>query len=320
LNDRTKRYWEFVNNEWFHNLSDKTILVSGYRSDSIRRPDNTAKVLAMGNVRVALVNGHIQYFDNKKVQVKIKDGCWDIKNTVPNELLITTANDSFAIYITPIDNDSNKNIEEAKQRIEVVATIGVILFGTHLIYEHLFENVYKIEKNGKETISSFFDTLKSVIPFDEISISNNDLIDYETIGNKLNTLDSNKKAKICLAARWHYKGLKETHPVDEFLCYWIALEILAMPDTTNIRPIAQRLAKIYNLTEKELRERLSLGRLFDFRSKIVHEGYRGGIYYYIIDCVRSIFLDILQDEIGFFSVKASELYIKDGKIKNFLPD
>jgi hypothetical protein len=234
--------------------------------------------------------------------------------------MLTEDAGSFAIFTTPVKELSKKSEAQAKKTIEVAVTMSVILFGTHLTYEHLFDNVHRIESDGKSSTSVSPAIIKHVIPPGEVPINDQDIHNLMVISHKRDSLDDSKKARLELAARWHYKGLQEIHPADEFLCYWIAIEIMAMPDTTNIRPIAKKLATLYGMAETELSSKLSLGRLFDLRGRIVHGGYRGGIHFYIIDCVRSIFHDLFQAEVGFVSRRACESFIKEGKIGDMISE
>lgn len=312
-------YWQFTNAHWFRGVKEKAIFVSGYRSESVCRdaPQNVPKVVDMGNVCLAMINGTIRYFDNKKVAIGIKEGCWDIKTC--NSNLITEQIGFFAIFVVPLYENLDIAMIRAKEEIDIAVSISVIQFGTHLVYEHLFENIHKMDENGKESITGYSEVIKNVFPAGKVFVDDRDLQDLNRIGKHLINVDDAQKARIRLAARWHYKGLKEINPVDEFLCYWIAIEILAMPNT-NIRPLIKKLATLYTITEDEISSRLNLGRLFDLRGKIVHGGYRGGIHHYIVDCVRSIFLDLFQADVGIMIRKECEKYIKEGKIGDLVKE
>lgn len=304
-------YWSFANDEWFKDVGQKRLLISGYRPELVKvEPPltvNGAKLMDIGSIRIALYKGEISYFDIYKIKMGIKDGRWSIKK--PNELQITKADGIFALFITPLRDESNPVLKSALNNIEAVASLSPILFGSHLIYEHVFDNIYSIDSAGRETISSFSGVIKNVYPFGDLPVNSDLLEDYATIAHEFNSLSSERKSRFATSLRWHYKGLREVNSADEFLCYWIALETIAMPDTTNIRPIADTLAQIYGNPEKEIINKLSIGRLYDLRCRIVHKGYRGGIHSDIVDCLRNISLDILQLEIGMMVQKSCIQYL-----------
>jgi hypothetical protein len=56
--------------------------------------------------------------------------------------------------------------------------------------------------------------------------------------------------------------------VTEYLELWFAVEVIAMPDTTNVRPVRERLAAGFGKPEDEWAP--FVGRHFGRRSDIVH--------------------------------------------------
>lgn len=71
------------------------------------------------------------------------------------------------------------------------------------------------------------------------------------------------------------KTLKTTYSfgVDAFLKYWIAIEIIAMPDSSNIKHLIEILADIYEIRKEDAKKNFGVGKIFGFRSKIVHHGF-----------------------------------------------
>ena len=60
--------------------------------------------------------------------------------------------------------------------------------------------------------------------------------------------------------------------MSSFIKFWVAIETLAMPNTSNIKPLNLALAKGYNLKITEAETRFQLGLGLNLRSKIVHDG------------------------------------------------
>jgi hypothetical protein len=263
-------YWSFANNDWFRDSDQKRILISGYRPELINvEPPlglNQTKIMDLGLLRVALYKGEISYFDITQIKMGIKDGRWSMKQ--PNEPTITKADGIFVLFITPLRDDTKLVVKNAIDNIEAVASLSPILFGSHLVYQHLFDNIYRIDKNGIETISSFSGTIKNVFPFGSVLVNNDLIVNYATIAHEFRSMPEDQKNRFSTALRWHYKGLREVNSADEFLSYWIALETIAMPDSTNIRPIASKLSQIYDQPEKEIFTSLSIGRFTPVQDNI----------------------------------------------------
>src|SRR6266567_2096216 len=86
--------------------------------------------------------------------------------------------------------------------------------------------------------------------------------------------------------------------LDGFLSIWIAIEVIGMPDTSNIRPAIESLAKIYQLDYRTAVNRFQLGRIQDFRSKIVHNGQMFPIYSLLIEYLEAIYIDLLMETLN----------------------
>lgn len=75
-----------------------------------------------------------------------------------------------------------------------------------------------------------------------------------------------------LMARFFAKSLLIKPSEEKFLYLWTILEIYPMANTSNIKPISQYLGQFMSKEPELVKERLGIGRLFDIRSKIVHDG------------------------------------------------
>jgi hypothetical protein len=117
----------------------------------------------------------------------------------------------------------------------------------------------------------------------------------ESISEKINSLELELQSRIKLALRWVDSSEHETNGIDEFLKLWFAIETISMPDSTDIKPLVIRLAKIYKLEPQEAKEYFGVGRILGLRSNIVHNGHITGIHQQLIDYLKAIFNDTLLD-------------------------
>lgn len=82
------------------------------------------------------------------------------------------------------------------------------------------------------------------------------------------TISEEKRRQIAFASSWYWKAESEADPINRFIEYWVAIESLEMPNSTNIRPIRQRLALITGDPEEKWAE--LVGRLASLRSELIH--------------------------------------------------
>ena len=71
-----------------------------------------------------------------------------------------------------------------------------------------------------------------------------------------------------LASRWYQSARVESSRPIAFLQHWFAIEVLAMPNSTNIAPLRSLVADATESDENEWRE--FVGRLFGLRGLLVH--------------------------------------------------
>jgi hypothetical protein len=92
--------------------------------------------------------------------------------------------------------------------------------------------------------------------------------------------------------------MHEIKGVFAFLKCWIAIETLAMPDGTNIRPAILTLAAAYNMSEAEARDFFAIGRLFSLRGDIVHRGLTPRMDQYLLAYIEGVYVDLLAQVLG----------------------
>ena len=98
---------------------------------------------------------------------------------------------------------------------------------------------------------------------------------------------------------------------DGFLSVWIAIEVLGMPDDTNVKPAVQLLAKIYQLDYQAAVKRFQLGRIHGFRSKIVHAGMIFPIHSLLMAYLQAIYVDLLAETLSLPHGRRAEKVLND---------
>jgi hypothetical protein len=81
-------------------------------------------------------------------------------------------------------------------------------------------------------------------------------------------LPEDERRRLRLASSWYWRADADPEPTTRFLSWWLAIEALEMPRTTDIRPVRTRLADLLGTTADHWVD--PVGRLFGLRSRLVH--------------------------------------------------
>jgi len=84
--------------------------------------------------------------------------------------------------------------------------------------------------------------------------------------------DQNIQCRYELMARFFSKAISYGPSEEKLLFLWTVLEIYPMQDTTNIQPVVDLLAQIVNRDAAHVKSALGIGKLFGFRSDLIHNG------------------------------------------------
>ncbi len=95
------------------------------------------------------------------------------------------------------------------------------------------------------------------------------------------------------------------------LSIWIAIEVIGMPDTSDVKPAVKSLAQIYQLDYQTTRDRFQLGKIHGFRSKIVHDGKMFPIHSFLITYLEAIYLDLLTAILNLPHGRRAETVLND---------
>lgn len=120
---------------------------------------------------------------------------------------------------------------------------------------------------------------------------------FAAVARRIDQAAGPDRDRLDLSFRWFASAVPLWGP-DAFLHYWIALEALAMPDSTNIRPVNEHLAHAYDIALAEAAAEFRVGRLFGFRSAIVHEGSHRPVPGDVLGYLVALYADVLLDVLG----------------------
>jgi hypothetical protein len=304
---------DLVPTDWFRSPETSTVWLRAYRvmrvgQDSL--PDGI-RTIRLHRVVAVLVFGTLKYLDASSPAQIISETEWHLPSPVERE----TTRGCYLTLLTPYVVDGACGDEAATlNRLDAVSGLLASLNGKNMIYQHVFDNQVPVGGNGVTAISPVFEN-PMTIPSPDISDSYLDFI--ETVDGAISGLDDHTQNRIQLSLRWFHSA--QAHEgVDGLLRYWIALETLAMPDSTNIKPLETLIASASGLSIEEARDRFCVGRLFGLRSRIVHDGSMVPINASLLDYVAALYGDVLLASVGLDSGSRTEAMLKDFDVFGYL--
>lgn len=301
---------QMIPDGWKINIERSSVWLSGYRMMRLSKKDFIAgpKIIDLVDSRLMFVYGKINYLNSDAATPRFTNE----GNPVLNTANLKTSTEEGA-YLIVILRNKNNGVEEDERKIRerISDTIGLVIAfnGRNMAYEHIFD--YVVDLAGYEqSVIGRVATVPRGYPLPNISSSQ--LLRIQNADEKIQSLDIHTQNRIRLSLRWFESAIYDEDK-DAFLKSWIALETLAMPDTTNIKPINEHLSTIYNLSIEEARETFHVGRLYNLRSRIVHNGENLAVKVYLLEFIFALYVDLLFSIIGLPSEKRALAIIKSGK-------
>lgn len=160
--------------------------------------------------------------------------------------------------------------------------------GRNTIFLHIYDNILHLPSGESEMVS---DSIK----MPEIVQSFENGITIDEVTKQILILEESIQNRIKLAMKWVDDAEHENQPIDSFLKLWFALEVLSMPNTTNIKPLNTTLGKIYTMSSQDVGQTFKIGIIFSLRSHIVHNGLNIPIHMQLNLYLKALITDVLHD-------------------------
>lgn len=289
---------------WNSTTSD--IWCTVFRAYGLAKADLPKQVtIDMGEVQCLLFWGTVNYPVATIELAANEDGTQQI--TVSYRGTVSTP-PGATMLLAALSNPAESDSAEATARSsfdQAAATIAA-LNTPDLVFEHLAD--FTLKSDG--TITVFSPAIRAPGFRGKPVLTTDALDELKSAVQALGSLPDNERTRIRLSLHWLGRGAR-TSGVDGLLYHWIAIEAIAMPDTTNIRPALATLATLYGVTAAEANDRFRLGRLFGLRSRIVHHGLSIGIHQNVIDYMSAMYTDILRSTLGLPHVGAASRYLSE---------
>lgn len=218
---------------------------------------------------------------------------------------------TFVLLATPHGtHGQNGNETASKERLRTAAGLLGAIMGRNAVFEPVFD--CQISGAGTPT-GIITPAFENPAVFRTPQLSEDGLSVLESAAARLGGLQAVIRQRAELSLRWLYEAMHEKSGVFAFLKYWIAIETLAMPDDTNIKPVVLRLSDAYNVSDRHVREHFAIGHLAGLRGDIVHRGLTPKVDQYLLAYTEAIYVDLLAHELGVPARIAEQTLARDGK-------
>jgi len=213
----------------------------------------------------------------------------------------------YTLFLSPFDTAAGVN-DEPRIRQLIGTTVGLVAAfnGGALVFERVFDNVIDLVTGQLTGFSAAF---KTPVAYGQPRFSTGDLAVVDDASKALSQRDEMLQARVRVALQWFHDALHDDTQ-DEFIKLWVAVEALAMPDTTNVKPVNEILASSYGITAQDAAKRFGVGKLHGMRSRILHRGEQLAIHGDLTNYVRALFTDVLLAVLGLSAQHRADAYMQ----------
>jgi len=250
-------------------------------------------VFDIRDVRIALMNGSLEYVDLSKVAIDISDAStWILRPS--DQVVSRTEEATYSLFITPFEaGGKERHSGEIQRTVSMAVGLSVVVFGRNIAFQWMFDNTVTSAGRLSSVVSHVFEN-PIYFPIPDI-VRNQDIV--SSIATTLEKQPEAARNRISLSLQWFKEATYEKGGPNALLKYWIALETLAMPDTRDIRPIEDALREIYGMPHGEVRSRFAVGKLFGLRSRIVHNGELIYPHESVSAYIEALYIDMLLSQL-----------------------
>ena len=206
----------------------------------------------------------------------------------------------FVLHTT--EDTAERRLAEGRRRLGYLKTLIELSFGPRVLGALLTEELGEVFPDGhfnrnlnSEQVGNEWQMDLAAVTADQIK---------EWARHPLGTLalrSPEDRERISLACDWYWRSTETADLVTEYLELWFVVEALAMPNTTDIRPVRERLAAAFGGDQADWGD--LVGRHFGRRSKLVHGQARREIDESHVQGLRDLVLALLELEFGLENVE-----------------
>lgn len=195
----------------------------------------------------------------------------------------------YLLLITPFDNEPL-----ARARLREMLGLLYAYHGRNIAYERVYEQAVKLKEPG---VVVFGESTENPLHLRVPALGSGTHEDLKVAIAAIPSLEPELRARLELSLRWFEGAVRDSGP-DALLRYWVAIEALAMPKTTNVKSVNQRLAVGYQVTLEQVSAEFEVGRLQGLRSDLVHGSRIVVVRGELLSYVAALYCDLLFIELA----------------------
>jgi hypothetical protein len=248
--------------------------------------------------------------------------------TTDREMWRSTKDGVLMLLITPSMTDEEigdlpTEVSPAvREKLALVRSAITATLGQNAAFEKLFEVDLRVKQDASQ-ISGLTSSRISPTTYDPPKLDGFSAELAQQVVEQTQALDDDTRSRVLLAMRWYLLAQRHRLEQDEsntdiLVSYWVALEALAMPNTTNINPVKRILGEIHNMSAQQVGDTFPIGKIFNLRGKVLHEGYVPEIQWKLLVFMDDLFVDVLLQILGVAATPKTYAYL-DGSAKTYFP-
>ncbi len=167
------------------------------------------------------------------------------------------------------EEEPEDRLVEGARRLAPLLTLFDLRFGPRVLGLKLAEELGEVFDDGHFNRELVSEQLGTESQYDVAGVEAAGFIDWAKRDfDRLMQKTAAELERFRLACDWYWTASHAPNPVDEYLGLWFVVEVLAMPNTANVRPVRELLARELGGDPDEWRE--YVGRLAGRRDALVH--------------------------------------------------
>ncbi len=203
------------------------------------------------------------------------------------------------------EESPDRRLAEGRRRLGYLKTLIDLSFGQRVLAAVLTEELGEVFPDGHFNRNLQSEQVANEWQADLVAITGDQLKQWSQ--HPLGTLlsrSSEDRERLSLACDWYWRSTETADLVSEYLELWFVVEAVAMRDTTDVRPVRERLAAAFGGDQADWSE--LVGRHFGRRSKLVHGQARRQLEEADVEGLRDVVQALLELEFGIENVERAD--------------
>jgi Apea-like HEPN len=201
----------------------------------------------------------------------------------------------FILHTT--EEHADRRLAEGRSKLGSLKTLIELSFGPRVLGSLVTEGLGEVFPDGHFNRNLASDAIGNEWQMGLAAVTLEQFSDWtKTTLASLLERPREDKDRTSLACEWYWRSTQTSDLVTEYLELWFVVEVIAMPDTADVRPVRERLAAAFGPSERAWQE--FVGRHYGRRSKLVHGNTKREVEEQEVESLRDLVQALLELEFG----------------------